>query len=101
MQKIVFAMSMAIVLAGCATQEPRHPQCGRMGFRNCLDMDTRQCDALFDKARAACEQKQADNSMFDTMPDAMKENHLVRCMIDDAVRQSGLPPDKTKACLRW
>lgn len=101
MQKVVLILLLAAVLAGCATQEPRHAQCGRMSFRNCLDVDASQCDALFDKARTSCQQKQAENTMFDAMPDTMKENHLARCMVDDVVTQSGLPADKTKGCLRW
>lgn len=88
-------------LAGCTSHPVENPQCSRMLFRQCLGVDAPRCDAMFTQAKTTCTQKLQENSMFDNMPDSMKEGHLMRCVADDLVAQSGLPAEQAKSCLRW
>ena len=91
----------SLLLPGCATVKTRFPQCSRSSFYDCLGMTAQQCDASFIQAKKNCEQKQADNSVFENMPDGMKEDHLTHCLVDDVIERSGLPDDETRQCLRW
>lgn len=95
---------LAVLLAsgaGCAHQPAQHPQCDQRAFRQCLDVDVARCDALFSAAKSGCEQKHSANTMFDNMPDRIKESHLQRCIVDDLVAESGRSADIIKDCLRW
>jgi len=35
-----------LMLSGCASQPTRFPQCGRITFLHCLDVDAPRCDAM-------------------------------------------------------
>ena len=103
MRNAIFSLLILVSagLAGCGTLDAKHPQCGRLSFLACLEADAARCDAMFDQARATCEQKQRENTLFETMPDTMKEGYLNRCVADDVATQSGQPMDKVKSCMRW
>lgn len=97
----IVILSLLLVGSGCATHDARHEQCGRYTFTSCLDVTAQQCDELFDRAEAACEKKLGESTMYDNMPDSMREGHLNRCMASAVVVESGRPEAETKGCLRW
>lgn len=101
MRTTTLMLLLALTLAGCATQDVRYPQCARMTFLHCLDMDGATCDGLMAQAQARCEAQQNDNTLFETMPDRMKEGHRNRCMANEVAQAAGQPEDKVKSCLRW
>lgn len=92
---------LVLVCGGCAIHDARHEQCGRYSFTSCLGVTAQQCDVLFDRARETCQQKLADSTMYDNMPDTLLESHLNRCMANAVVAESGQPEVETKGCLRW
>lgn len=95
------ALTLSVVLTGCATQDTLYPQCGRMDFRYCLDVDAQRCDALMTEAKITCEQRQNENTLYETMPDTMKAGHLNRCMAHEVAVASGQPEERIKSCMRW
>lgn len=99
---ILFAPLMAVLLlSGCASQPTQFPQCGRITFLHCLDVDAARCDAMLADAKSTCQKRLDDNTFYENMPENMKAGHLNRCMASDVVAASGKPEDDVKTCLRW
>lgn len=97
----LMVVASVLGMTGCANHDARHEQCGRYSFTSCLEVTAQQCDELFDRAEAACEKKLEDSTMYDNMPDSMREGHLNRCMASAVVVESGRPEAEAKGCLRW
>jgi hypothetical protein len=98
----LFGFVLALAgLVGCSSHPIENPHCSRIMFRQCLGVDAPRCDAMFTQAKTTCTQKLQENSMFDNMPESMKEGYLMRCVADDLVVQSGRPVEEAKNCLRW
>lgn len=94
-------LAIAGAVAGCATVDTRYEQCASSSFTGCLAATAQQCDDMFAKAHAECGQKLNANSMFENMPELMREGYLNRCLVNSVVTQSGQPDAETKDCLRW
>ncbi len=99
--KSAAAALAAVLLAACASLDARHDQCSSNSFIRCLDVTSDQCDAMFDKAHADCSASMQDNTMFDDMPDNIKQNHTNRCLLKSVIAQSGKKADKVKRCVKW
>lgn len=91
----------AVLLTGCAALDARHDQCSRNGFISCLDVNSDQCDTMFDKAHAECSVKMKDNTMFDNMPDNIKQSYTNRCLLNSVIAQSGKEEEEVKGCVKW
>lgn len=101
-QLILVPLLAALVLSGCASiQRTQFPQCGRITFLHCVGVDAARCDAMLAGAQSTCQQRLDENTLYENMPDSMKEGHLNRCMASEVVAASGQPEDEVKSCLRW
>lgn len=99
-KRVITALA-AVLLSGCAIHDARHDQCSRMDFIACLDVEPAQCDTMFDKAHTECSVKMKDNTMFDNMPDNIKQSYTNRCLLNSVIAQSGKEEDEVKGCVKW